>query len=129
MKSIQRTTAFRAGLFATALIIGMQIFNGFACYELSFGFHLLAIGFVLFAFLPGLVSLFSKNPLRTVGAALLFAPWLVFAYSTDCILPPKGPASSMSYLAVLVYGLPSAAIGAWATGHILAALRVRVGDD
>jgi hypothetical protein len=34
----------------------------------------------------------------------------------------------MTYLAVVVYGLPSAALGAWATAPLLAALRVRVGD-
>ena len=128
MKIIQRATALKAGIFATAAVLVLQIFNGVACYQLSFGFHLLAIGLVCIGFLPGLASLLSKNPLRTVGAAVCFAPWLLIAYYTDCVLPPRGPASSMTYLAVLVYGLPTAAIGAWATGPILSALQVRVGD-
>jgi hypothetical protein len=128
VKTIQRSSAYRAGLLATAFILGLQVFNGAACYRLSLGFHLAALGLVVVAFLPGIASLFSRNPLRAVGAALCFAPWLAFAYYTDCVLPPKGPASSMTYLAVVVYGLPSAALGAWATAPLLAALRVRVGD-
>jgi hypothetical protein len=128
VKTIQRSSAYRAGLLAVALILGLQVLNGVACYELSPGFHLVALGLVIIAFLPGVVALLSKNPLRAVGAAILFAPWLAFAYYTDCVLPPKGPASSMSYLAVVVYGFPSAAIGAWATAPFLKTLRVRVGD-
>ena len=30
------------------------------------------------------------GPLRAVGACLLFAPWLVFAYYTDCVRPYQG---------------------------------------
>jgi len=128
VKSIHRDIALRAGSLAVAFVLGLQVFNGAACYQLSLGFHLAALALVAFAFLPGIASLFTSNPLRAVGAAVLFSPWLVFAYYTDCVLPPKGPASSMTYLAVVVYGLPSAALGAWATAPVLAALRVRVGD-
>lgn len=128
MKIIQRGSAYRAGLIAVALVLCLQVFNGVACYGLSLGFHLMSLGLVLVAFLPGLVSLFLKNPLRAIGAAVCFAPWLALAHYTDCVLPPKGPASSMSYLAVLVYGFPSAAIGAWMTAPVLRALQLRVSD-
>lgn len=115
-------------MFATASVFGLQVFNGVACYRLSIGFHILAMALVCVAFLPGLASLLSKNPLRTIGAAVCFTPWLLYAYYTDCVLPPRGPASSMTYLAVLVYGFPTAALGAWATALILSALHLRVGD-
>lgn len=128
MTTIQKPAALRLGLLATATIAGLQVFSGVACYSLSPGYHLAALGLVCLAFLPGLASLLSRNPLRAVGAALLFAPWLALAYYTDCVLPPKGPASSMSYLAVLVYGLPSAAIGALLTSPVLRLLRVNVSD-
>lgn len=111
-----------------AVVVGLQLFNGVACYRLSLGYHLAAFGIVGLAFLPGLVALLSRNPLRTVGAALLFVPWLTLAYYTDCVLPPKGPASSMSYLVVVVYGFPCAAIGALVTGPLLRLFRVEVSE-
>jgi len=126
--TIPKATALRIGLLATALIVALQLFNGIACYSLSLGYHFAAFGLVGFAFLPGLISLLSRNPLRAVGAAILFAPWLGLAYYTDCVLPPKGPASSMSYLAVVFYGFPSAAIGALATGPLLRLLHVNIRD-
>jgi hypothetical protein len=128
VKSISRTTALTVGLLATAAIAGLQLFNGFACYELSLGYHLAALALVALAFLPGIVCLASKNPLRTAGAALLFAPWLVIAFYIDCVVPPKGPASSMSYLMVVVYGFLSSAIGALITAPALRLLRVEVTD-
>jgi hypothetical protein len=129
VKSIPRTTALSVGLLATAAVVGLQLFNGFACYDLSLGYHLAAIALVALAFLPGLVCLVSKNPLRTAGAALLFAPWLVIAFYIDCVVPPKGPASSMSYLMVAVYGFLSSAIGALITVPVLRLLRVEISDS
>jgi hypothetical protein len=128
VKSISKATALRVGLLATAAIVGLQLFNGFACYHLSLGYHLAALALVGLAFLPGLVCLPSKNPLRAAGAALLFAPWLAVAFYLDCVLPPNGPASSMSYLAVVVYGFLSSAIGALITGPVLRLFRVNISD-
>jgi len=128
VNTIPRSSALRIGLLSAAVVFGVQLFNNVACYRLTLGFHLAAFGLVALAFLPGLLALLSKNPLRTAGAALLFVPWLALAYYMDCVLPPRGPASSMSYLAVVVYGLPSAAIGALVTGPLLRLFRVEVGD-
>ena len=128
VKSIPRSTALSFGLLATAAVVALQLFNGIACYDLSLGYHLAALALVGLAFLPGLVCLPSKNPLRTAGAALLFAPWLVIAFYVDCVLPPKGPASSMSYLMVVIYGFLSSAIGALITAPLLRLLRVDVRD-
>ena len=128
VKSIPRSTALSVGLLASAAVVALQLFNGFACYDLNLGYHLAALALVGLAFLPGLVCLPSKNPLRTAGAALLFAPWLVIAFYIDCVLPPRGPASSMSYLMVVVYGFLSSAIGALITGPALRLLNVDVTD-
>jgi hypothetical protein len=133
MTTIQRcnmpkSTALSIGLLATAAVAGLQLFNGFACYKLSLGYHLAALALVALAFLPGIVCLASKNPLRTAGAALLFAPWLVTAFYIDCVVPPKGPASSMSYLMVVVYGFLSSTLGALITAPVLRLLRVGVTD-
>jgi hypothetical protein len=126
VKSIPRSTALNVGLLATVAVIGLQLFNGIACYKLSLGYHLAALALVGLAFLPGLVCLMSKNPLRTAGAALLFVPWLGIAFYVDCVLPPKGPASSMSYLMVVFYGFLSSAIGALLTDPLLRLIRVDV---
>jgi hypothetical protein len=128
VKTIPKTLALRIGLASIVVLMTLQLFNGVVCYGLSPGYHLVAFGLVSLAFLPGLVALYSRNPLRTVGAALLFAPWLVIAYYTDCVLPPRSAASSMSYLMVVVYGLPSAAIGALITAPILRLFRLTVID-
>ena len=128
VNTIPRTSALRIGLVSIVVLMALQLFNGVVCYGLSPGYHLVAFGLVSLAFLPGLVALFSRNPLRTVGAALLFAPWLVLAYYTDCVLPPRSAASSMSYLMVVVYGLPSAAIGALITAPVLRLFRLTVID-
>ena len=128
VKSIPRSTALSIGLLATAAVVGLQLFNGTACYDLSLGYHMAALALVGLAFLPGLVCLPSKNPLRTAGAALVFAPWLVIAFYIDCVLPPKGPASSMSYLMVVIYGFISSAIGAVITAPLLRLLRVEVSE-
>jgi hypothetical protein len=128
LKSIPRLTALSIGLLATAALVGLQLFNGTACYDLSLGYHLAALALVGLAFLPGLVCLPSKNPLRTAGAALLFAPWLVMAFNVDYAPPPKGPASSMSYLMAAIYGFISSTIGAVITAPLLCLLREKVGE-
>ena len=64
--------------------------------------------FLLLPLAPALVSLVTSNPLRAVGACALLAPWLVFAYYTDCVRPYSGGGASMVYVAVLLWGTPSA---------------------
>jgi hypothetical protein len=76
--------------------------------------------------LPALVSLAFPNPLRAVGACALFAPWLLLAYYTDCIRPYSGGGASMIYVAVLLWGTPSAIIGALVTGPVIRGLGIEV---
>lgn len=128
MITISRASAFRIGLFSLAVVVGLELFNGMVCYHHSLRSQLVSFGFVAVGFLPGIVTLWSKNPLRTAGAALLFAPWLVIAYYTDCVRPYQGGGASMIYIAVVMYGLPCAAIGAFLTEPVLRLLRVTVSD-
>jgi hypothetical protein len=73
--------------------------------------------FVLIPLLPAFISLVSANPLRAVGACLLFAPWLFLACDGD----------SMIYVAVVLWGTPCSIIGALVTGRTMRALGVSVG--
>ena len=119
--------AIVAGVTAIAAVLGLQAFNGFACYGMSIVQLVSATAiFVLVPLLPALISIFTANPLRAVGACVLFAPWLAFAYYTDCVRPYSGGGASMIYVAVLLWGTPSAVIGALLTAPILRLANVRV---
>ena len=126
--SISRASALRIGLLSLAAVVGLELFNGVACYHHGLRSQLVALCFVAVGFSPGLVALATRNPLRTAGAALLFAPWLVLAYYTDCVRPYQGGGASMIYIAVVMYGFPCAAAGALLTGPVLKRLGVTVGD-
>ena len=106
----------------------LQAFNSFACYGHDLRGYLGALGFVAIPLLPAVFALFTKNPFRAVGAALLFAPWLLFAYYTDCVRPYQGGGASMIYVAVLMYGLPCALIGALLAGPVLRGLGITIAE-
>lgn len=124
--TISRRSALRFGLISIAIVIGLELFNGVVCYHHGVEGQLIGLSLVAIGFLPGLGVLFSKNPLRTVGAAMLFAPWLLFAFYTDCVRPYQGGGASMIYVAVVMYGFPCAAVGALLTGPVLKFLRITV---
>ena len=88
---------------------------------------LLGLGFVAIPLVPALLALPSANPVRAVGACLLFAPWLAYAYYIDCIRPYTGGGASMVYVLVVMGGLPSSIIGALATGPVMRLLGIEVG--
>lgn len=127
-RRIPSAKAFRLGLLATGAVVALELFNGAACYGHGVRAQLVSLGFVAVGFLPGVIALASKNPLRTVGAALLFAPWLLLAFYTDCVRPYQGGGASMIYVALVLYGFASSAVGALLTGPVLRRLRVAVGD-
>jgi hypothetical protein len=127
MPSFTRPQALRIALASVAAVVALQLFNGTACYRHDLEGHLVGLGFVAAGFLPGLVALFTRNPLRTVGAALLFAPWLVLAYVVDCVQAYAGGGASMIYVAVLLWGFCTSALGALLTGPLLRWVGVRVG--
>ncbi|WP_226468023.1 Na+:solute symporter [Luteimonas panaciterrae] len=124
---IQRRKAILSGVIAIAGVISIQAFNSFACYGHDLWSFLGALGiFLSLPLLPAILSLVTANPLRAVGACLLFAPWLFFAYYTDCVRPYTGGGASMIYIAVILWGTPSSIIGALVTGTILRAVGIRV---
>lgn len=109
-------------------VIAIQAFNSFTCYGHDLQAFRAALGiFAIIPLLPALASLLTANPLRAVGACLLFAPWLVLAYYTDCVRPYAGGGASMIYVAVILWGTPSSILGALITGPILRVLGVSVG--
>jgi hypothetical protein len=125
---IARKKAALSGIAAILGVVGIQAFNSFACYGHDALTFLMVLGsFVAIPLVPALISLVTANPLRAVGACLLFAPWLVFAYYTDCIRPYAGGGASMIYVAVVLWGTPSSIVGALITGPVTRALGITVG--
>ncbi|NLC60297.1 MAG: Na+:solute symporter [Gammaproteobacteria bacterium] len=124
---ITRQRALGLGWAAIGGIIALQAFNSFACYGHGAGLFLLGLGFVAIPLVPALLALPSANPVRAVGACLLFAPWLAYAYYIDCIRPYAGGGASMVYVLVVMGGLPSSIIGALATGPVMRLLGIEVG--
>lgn len=117
---ISRRQALITGMTVIALILALQAFNSVGCYGHTLLTFVQVVGmFVLVPLLPALVSLLTANPLRAAGACLLFAPWLVVAYYTDCVRPNQGGGASMVYVAVLLWGTPCAIIGALLTGPVM----------
>ncbi len=125
---IRRNRAVFSGVIAIASVIAIQAFNSFACYGHDLRLFLKTLGIFLFIpLLPAIVSLATANPLRAIGACLMFAPWLFLAYYIDCIRPYAGGGASMIYVAVVLWGTPSSIIGAFVTGPIMRTLGVSVG--
>ena len=109
---ISRRKARWIGIASIAAVLLLQAFNSFACYESSvIDFFMTTPLFVGIPLLPAIASLTSSNPLRTVGGCLLFAPWLLLAYYTDCVRPYEGGGASMIYVAVFLWGAVSSFIG------------------
>ena len=117
----------RARVLGFSAILGvalLQAFNSFGCYGHDFPAYLGALGFIAIPMAPALVAVFTKNPLRAVAASLLFAPWLLFTYYTDCVRPYQGGGASMIYVAVVMYGLPCTLLGTLLAGPALKGLGI-----
>ena len=124
---ISRNRAILYGATAITAVVAIQAFNSFACYDHDFVSFLAVLGiFLLVPLLPPIISLPTSNPLRAVGACLLFAPWLLLAYYTDCVRPYAGGGASMIYVAVILWGTPCSILGALLTGPVMRALGVSV---
>ena len=117
--NISHRNARRVGIGAIVTVIILQSFNSFVCYHHDIlNFLLATILFVGIPLLPAFVSLVLPNPLRAVGACLLFAPWLFLAYYTDCVRPDSEGGASMIYVAVLIWGSVTSLVGALITDFI-----------
>lgn len=107
----------------------LQAFNSVACYKHDLGdFLMVSAFFVLVPLLPALVSLALSNPLRAVGACVLFAPWLLVAYYTDCARPYSGGGASMIYVVVFMFGTITSLIGALITNSITKSFGVEISE-
>jgi hypothetical protein len=124
---ITRTRALVLGVAAVVTVLLLQVFNSVVCYKLDMAAFMGTLMFVAVPMLPAVVSLATRNPLRAVGASALFAPWLAYAYYIDCIRPYAGGGASMVYVAVVLWGLPCAAFGAFVTDPLLRMLGLQVG--
>ena len=109
--TLSRRAALVLGALAIVGVVLLQAFNSFACYKQSFGTFLASLGFIAIPMVPAIVGLATKNPLRSISAAACFAPWLLVAYYTDCVLPYQGGGASMIYVVVVMFGLPCALTG------------------
>lgn len=129
LMNISRRRARWIGIAAIGTVLLLQSFNSFACYhhDLLEFFSATAI-FVGIPLLPALVSLALSNPLRAVGACMLFAPWLLFAYYTDCVRTFSGGGASVIYVAVLMWGTVTSLIGALIANYITKNVGIEVTD-
>jgi hypothetical protein len=126
---VSRRTAQWIGAASIAVVVALQSFNGVACYHQTLADFILAFAiFVAPAVVVALVALFTSNPLRAAVASACFAPWLVTAYYSDCVLPYRGGGASMVYVVVLLYGLPCALLGVFIAGPLLRRLGVSVAN-
>lgn len=113
---ITRKRALYIGISAIAGILLLQAFIGFGCYGQDLIMFITGIAwFLAIPLLPAVLSLLRANPLGAVGACLLVAPWMLFAYYIDCVKPYAGGGASLAYVAVLLYGTPGAILGALIT--------------
>lgn len=127
--TISRSAASRAGVLAIIAVIGLQTFNCVACYHQNISGYLEGmLIFVAPALVIAAIALLSSNPLRAVSACVFFAPWLMFAYYTDCVAPYAGGGASMIYVVVLLWGVPSALIGALVGAVLFKIFGVKVAD-
>jgi len=126
---ISRRKAQLLGAASIGAVFLLEAFNSFSCYHHDLETFLSAAAiFVAIPLTPAFVSIALPNPLRAVGACMLFAPWLLLAYYTDCVRPYSGGGASMIYVAVLMWGTLSSIIGALIAGPITKGLRIRISD-
>lgn len=119
---MRRQKARSIGAAALVAVLLLQAFNSLACYRHELPQMLRAmVIFVALPMLPAVAGLFSANPLRALGGAIGFAPWLLFAYWADCGRPDGagGGGASLVYVAVLMYGAATGLLGVLLTGPLM----------
>jgi len=127
--NLSRRKARWIGVAAIGAVLLLQAFNSFACYDHDLAAFLMTTSmFVVIPLLPAIVSLALPNPLRAVGACVLFAPWLLLAYYTDCVRPYTGGGASMIYVAVFMWGTVTSLIGALITGSVTKGAGIEITD-
>lgn len=123
---LTRTKALMLGIGSIVGVALLEIFNCIACYKLSLNEAFATFDLVAIPMVPAVVALFLPNPLRAVGASAFFAPWLLLAFFVDCVLPYQGGGASMIYVSVVLFGTPSAILGALLAGPVFRKMNVIV---
>lgn len=126
---LTRTCALWIGVAAIVGTMLLHAMIGFGCYRQDLGMFITgALYFLATPLLPAVLALLRANPLGAVGACLLIAPWMLFAWYIDCVKPYAGGGASLAYVAVLLYGTPGALLGALLTPWLLDKLGLRIED-
>jgi hypothetical protein len=114
--TLTHTQARWIGIAAIAGTVMLHAVIGFGCYRQDLGMFITgALYFLMIPLLPAVFALCRANPLGAVGACLMVAPWMLFAYHIDCVKPYTGGGASLAYVAVILYGTPGAILGALVT--------------
>ena len=116
---ISRPRALLIAVGAICAVFFLQALISFGCYKSNFSEYLNICLFVAIPLIPAFVFLGFRNPLPAVGACVFFAPWLIFAWHTICVRPYSGGGDSMIYVAVLIWGTPSAIVGAFLAALVI----------
>ena len=115
---------------AILLVFVAQAFSSTFCYDHDLaGFFKLSAVFILPPLVPAMISFFSPNPLYAAGSVLCFLPWIILAFWVDCVLPYQGGGASMMYVAVLLWGIPSAIVGLFVTKLVLVGFKITVVNE
>jgi hypothetical protein len=123
---LSRARAVLVGAASIGIVAAIQVFNSVACYKQDLEGALAGLAFIAIPMLPAVISMALPNPLRAVGASAFFAPWLILAYVTDCVLPYSGGGASMIYVAVVLGGTPCAILGAFVAAPIARGLGIEI---
>lgn len=127
--TLTRPHALWIGIAAIAGTVLLHTLIGFGCYRQDLGMFIMgALYFLLIPLLPAAFSLCRANPLGAVGACLMVAPWMLFAYYIDCVKPYAGGGASLAYVAVILYGTPGAILGALITPWLARKAGLHVSD-
>jgi hypothetical protein len=100
------------GALSILAIVFLQAINSFGCYGHDFIAYLKALIFIAVPMLPAIACVVARSQARAVAASIFFAPWLLFAFYTDCIRPGADGGASLAYASVMLFGFPSALLGA-----------------
>ena len=123
---ITKRKAIFVGLTSIIVALGFQVFNDVSCYKYELMDSLSGIWFPAIPLLPAVISLFTRNPLRAVGASAIVIPFYLMAYIADCTQPNQGGGASMIYVAVIMFGLPLATVMALITGSICQSVGIEI---
>lgn len=125
--TITLSTARRIALAAIVLIFICQVIAFWMTPHLDLTQSLTnTLLFVMLPLIPAVVFLFVGNPLRILGACLLYIPWLIFAYYIEFLKPYEGGGAAMAYVIVILYGAPSVLLGLLVSGWLLKWMKISV---